>query len=44
MKFAQALDALDKKDKVTARTKLEEVVKEQPDFVLASIDLDKLVK
>jgi len=43
-KYGQALDALDKKDKATARAKLQEVVKEQPDFVLASIDLEKLMK
>jgi TolB-like protein len=44
VKYAEALDAIDKKDKVTAKTKLQEVLKEQPDFVLASLDLDKLVK
>jgi TolB-like protein len=43
-KYGAALDALDKKDKATAKTKLQEVVKEQPDFVLASLDLDKLMK
>ncbi len=44
VKYGQALDALDKKDKEAAKTKLQEVVKEQPDFVLASLDLDKLMK
>jgi TolB-like protein len=43
-KYGAALDALDKKDKATAKAKLQEVVKEQPDFVLASLDLDKLMK
>jgi predicted Zn-dependent protease len=43
-KYGQALDAIDKKDKAAAKAKLQEVVKEQPDFVLASLDLDKLMK
>lgn len=43
-KYGAALDALDKKDKAGAKAKLQEVVKEQPDFVLASLDLDKLMK
>jgi TolB-like protein len=44
VKYGQALDLLDKKDKAAAKAKLQEVVKEQPDFLLASLDLDKLVK
>ncbi|MBS1151422.1 MAG: domain protein, putative component of TonB system [Myxococcaceae bacterium] len=42
--YSRALGALDKKDKATARKELEAVVKEQPDFVLASLDLADLVK
>ena len=42
--YSRALDAIDKKDKATAKTELEAVVKEQPDFVLASLDLAELVK
>jgi TolB-like protein len=42
--YSKALDAIDHKDKATAKAKLQEVIKEQPDFLLASIDLDKLVK
>jgi len=44
VKYAKALDALDKKDKDGARKQLEAVVKEQPDFVLAAADLAALVK
>ncbi len=43
-RYGQALDALDRKDTAKAKEKLQEVVKEQPDFVLASLDLDKLMK
>lgn len=39
MKFAKALDAKDKKDKAQAVKLLNEVVKEQPDFKLAQLDL-----
>jgi TolB-like protein len=42
--YSRALEALDKKDKVTARKELDAVLKEQPDFVLASLDLADLVK
>lgn len=42
--YSRALEALDKKDKVTAKKELEAVVKEQPDFVLASLDLAELAK
>jgi hypothetical protein len=44
LKYSQALDALDKKDKKTAKEKLEAVVKAQPDFLLASLELDRLMK
>jgi TolB-like protein len=44
VKYSEALDALDKKDKAQARQKLEQVVKEQPDFLLASMELDRLMK
>lgn len=37
--YAQALDAKDKKDTATAKKLLGEVVKEQPDFKLAQLDL-----
>lgn len=42
--YSRALDAIDKKDKATAKKELEAVMKEQPDFVLASLDLAELVK
>ncbi|MBI3182290.1 MAG: hypothetical protein HYZ28_09120 [Myxococcales bacterium] len=44
LRYAKALDAMDRKDKEGARKELEAVVKEQPDFVLASLDLAALVK
>ncbi|MBX7096631.1 MAG: hypothetical protein K1X89_02870 [Myxococcaceae bacterium] len=44
LKYAEALDAKDKKDPKTAADKLKAVVKDQPDFVLAALDLDRLVK
>jgi TolB-like protein len=44
VKYSEALDALDKKDKATAKKKMEEVVKEQPDFSLAQMDLKSLVQ
>jgi predicted Zn-dependent protease len=44
VKYSEALDAIDKKDKVQAKQKLEQVVKEQPDFLLASMELDRLMK
>ena len=43
-KYSEALDAIDKKDKETAKAKLKEVLKEQPDFSLAQIDLKSLVQ
>jgi TolB-like protein len=39
IKYSRALDAKDKKDPATARKLLGEVVKEQPDFKLAQLDL-----
>lgn len=39
MKYAKALEAKDKKDKATQKQLLSEVVKEQPDFKLAQLDL-----
>lgn len=44
VKYAQALDAKDRKDKKTAVTKLTEVVKENPDFILAKLDLATLTQ
>jgi TolB-like protein len=44
VKYSQALDAIDKKDKKGAKEKLEAVVKAQPDFLLASLELDRLMK
>ncbi len=43
-KFARALDAKDKKDKATAVKLLTEVVKEQPEFKLAQLDLLSLTQ
>jgi len=42
--YSRALAAIDKKDKATAKKELEAVVKEQPDFVLATLDLAGMVK
>ena len=44
VKYAQALDAKDKKDTKAAVTKLNEVVKENPDFILARLDLANLTR
>lgn len=44
VKYSQALDAIDKKDKPKAKEKLTEVVKAQPDFMLATLELDRLMK
>ncbi len=44
VRYARALDAIDRKDTATAKKELEAVVKEQPDFVLAAADLAALVK
>jgi TolB-like protein len=40
--YAKALDDIDRGDRGAAREKLGQVVKDQPDFVLASLDLDRL--
>jgi len=42
--YGKALDAMDAGDKPKAKEALEKVVKEQPDFQLASLDLDKMMK
>jgi curli biogenesis system outer membrane secretion channel CsgG len=42
--YSQALAMLDKGDRERAKTKLQEVVKEQPDFMLASLDLNRLMQ
>lgn len=44
LRYSRALDAKDRKDVETAKKELTEVVKEQPDFVLASMDLASLMK
>jgi TolB-like protein len=44
LRYSKALDAIDKKDKKTAKQALEDVLKEQPDFTLASLDLAALAK
>jgi TolB-like protein len=44
MEYGKALEAIDMGDKKAAKDSLEKVVKEQPDFQLASLDLDKLMK
>ncbi len=42
--YSRAHDAIDKKDKPAAKKELEAVLKQQPDFVLAALDLADLVK
>jgi len=42
--YAEALAALDSGDKAKAKDKLAKVIKDQPDFELASLDLDRLMK
>jgi len=42
--YAKALDAKDKGDKEKAKEQLEKVIKEQPDFELASLDLALLAQ
>ena len=44
VRYSKALDLIDKKDRAGARKELEGVVKEQPDFVLATLDLAQLLK
>jgi TolB-like protein len=42
-RYGKALDAMDKKDVETAKTEIKAVVAAQPDFSLASSDLDQLM-
>lgn len=44
LRYSKALSAMDRGDKTTAKKELAEVVKEQPDFKLAALDMDKLVQ
>jgi TolB-like protein len=44
LRYSKALDAKDRGDKATAKKELAEVVKEQPDFRLAKLDIDKLIQ
>jgi TolB-like protein len=44
LRYSRALDAKDRKDVETAKKELTLVLKEQPDFVLASTDLARLMK
>lgn len=44
VKYGQALSAKDEKDKEKAKTLLNQVVAEQPDFILARLDLAALAK
>jgi TolB-like protein len=44
IKYAEALSVLDAGDKVKAKATLSAVLKEQPGFALASLDLDRLMK
>jgi curli biogenesis system outer membrane secretion channel CsgG len=44
VEYGKALDAIDSGDKKAAKESLEKVVKDQPDFQLAQLDLDKLMK
>ncbi|WP_224363046.1 CsgG/HfaB family protein [Hyalangium versicolor] len=44
LRYSRALDAKDRKDVETAKQELSLVLKEQPDFVLASTDLALLMK
>ncbi len=44
LRYSKALDAKDRGDKATAKKELAEVVKEQPDFRLARLDIDKLIQ
>lgn len=44
IEYGKALEAIDSGDKKTAKARLEKVVKDQPDFQLAQLDVDKLMK
>ncbi|MCG8425303.1 MAG: hypothetical protein MJE77_46075 [Proteobacteria bacterium] len=43
-RYGKALDAMDKGDKKAAKSELEAIVKDQPDFELASLDLASLAR
>ena len=42
--YGKALDAIDAGDKKAAKLRLDKIVKDQPDFQLAQLDVDKLMK
>ena len=44
IEYSVALSAMDKGDKPKARAHLQAVVKEQPDFKLAALNLDKMMQ
>jgi len=44
LRYSRALDAKDRKDVETAKKELKAVLEEQPEFVLASMDLARLMK
>jgi len=44
LRYSKALDAKDRGDKATAKKELAAVVKEEPDFRLAQLDIDKLIQ
>jgi TolB-like protein len=44
VKYGKALDMLDKGDRAGARAQLQQVKTDQPDFQLASLDLDRLMQ
>jgi len=44
LEYSKALEAVDAGDKQKAKESLAKVLKDQPDFQLASIDLDKMMK
>ena len=44
IKYSQALAAADKGDRVGARTRLQAVLTDQPDFVLARADLERMMQ
>lgn len=44
LRYAKALDKKDKGDKAGAKAEMKEVLKEQPDFALAQLDLNALMK
>ena len=44
VRYAKALDAMDHGHKDAAKAELAAVTQEQPDFQLASLDLDRLMR